>query len=89
MKSDDALLAAWEETLARKGDVSAVFDTRGEVLRTFRDVESRARELEADLNSAPGEIYPIDIGNHPDWPSHLLASLRRDLVALPLEVPSP
>jgi acyl-CoA synthetase (AMP-forming)/AMP-acid ligase II len=86
MKSHDALLAAWEETLARKGDAPAIFDTRGEVLRTFQEVESRARAVEADLKScAEGEVYPIDIGNHPDWPSLLLASLRRRLVALPLE----
>ncbi len=85
MKSDDALLAAWEATLARKGDAPAVFDTRGEVVRTFREVESRARELEAEIGSSEGEVYPIDIGNHPDWPSQLLASLRRRLVALPLE----
>ena len=86
MKSDDALLVAWEETLARKGDAPAIFDTRGEVLRTFREVERRAREVEAELISRPqDEVYPIDIGNHPDWPSRLLASLRRRLVALPLE----
>src|SRR5688572_200334 len=85
MKSDDALLAAWEATLARKGDAPAVFDTRGEVARTFRDLENRARELEAGISFSEGEVYPIDLGNHPDWPSHLLASLRRRLVALPLE----
>ena len=85
MKSDNALLAAWEKTLTRKGDAPAVFGTRGEVSRTFREVESRARELEAGIGSSEGEVYPIDIGNHPDWPSHLLASLRRRLVALPLE----
>jgi long-chain acyl-CoA synthetase len=86
MKSDDALLAAWEETLARKGDAPAIFDTHGQVSRTFREVESRAVALEAALESvAEGEVYPIDLGNHPDWPSHLLASLRRRLVALPLE----
>jgi acyl-CoA synthetase (AMP-forming)/AMP-acid ligase II len=85
MKSDDALQAAWEETLARKGDAPAVFDTRGEVLRTFRDVDNRARELQAGIGASEGEVYAIDIGNHPDWPSHLLASLRRRLVALPLE----
>ncbi|MCA1659883.1 MAG: hypothetical protein LC642_04990, partial [Verrucomicrobiaceae bacterium] len=86
MKSADPLLAAWEETLARKGDTPAIFDTRGEVLRTFRAVESRGRAVETELGSrAEGEIYPIDIGNHPDWPSLLLASLRRRLVALPLE----
>jgi acyl-CoA synthetase (AMP-forming)/AMP-acid ligase II len=86
MKSDDALLAAWEETLAHKGDTPAIFNTRGEVVRTFTEVEMRARALEADLESRPErDVYPIDIGNHPDWPSHLLASLRRRLVALPLE----
>jgi len=82
MKSDDALLAAWEETLAQKRNAAAIFDTRGEVLRTFADVETRARNLEAKIS---GRIYPIDMGNHPDWPSHLLAALRRRVVALPLE----
>ncbi|HEX8489776.1 MAG TPA: class I adenylate-forming enzyme family protein [Chthoniobacterales bacterium] len=86
MKSDDALLIAWEETLARKADAPAIFDTRGEVQRTFREVETRARAVEIELEfRAEGEVYPIDIGNHPDWPSLLLASLRRRLVALPLE----
>jgi long-chain acyl-CoA synthetase len=86
MKSDDPLLAAWEETLAHKCDAPAIFDTRGEVLRTFREVESRARAVAADLEArAEGEVYPIDIGNHSDWTSLLLASLRRRLVALPLE----
>jgi long-chain acyl-CoA synthetase len=86
MKSDDPLLAAWEETLARKGDDPAIFDTTGEVLRTFRDVESRTEALQAQLDpGAAGQVHPIDIGNHPDWPSLLLASLRRGLVALPLE----
>jgi acyl-CoA synthetase (AMP-forming)/AMP-acid ligase II len=86
MKSSDPLLAAWEETLARKGDNPAIFDTTGEVLRTFRDVERRTQALQAELDpGATGQVAPIDIGNHPDWPSLLLASLRRGLVALPLE----
>src|SRR5438477_2534489 len=82
MKSDDALLDAWEETLSRKGETPAVCDTNGEVQRTFRDIEGRARELDSEI---VGPVYPIDIGNHPDWPSHLLAALRRRVVALPLE----
>ena len=86
MKSSDPLLAAWEETLVRKGDDPAIFDTTGEVLRTFRDVERRTQALQAELDpAAAGQVAPIDIGNHPDWPSLLLASLRRGLVALPLE----
>jgi long-chain acyl-CoA synthetase len=82
MKSDDALLAAWEETLAEKRDDPAIFDTRGEVLRTFQDIETRARELQRKIS---GPVYPIDLGNQPDWPSHLLAALRSRIVALPLE----
>jgi acyl-CoA synthetase (AMP-forming)/AMP-acid ligase II len=82
MKSEDALLAAWAETVARKGDASAIFDTRGEVQRSFRDIENRARELADQIS---GSVYPIDIGNQPDWPSHLLAALRRRVAALPLE----
>jgi acyl-coenzyme A synthetase/AMP-(fatty) acid ligase len=82
MKSDDALLAAWEETLARKGGAPAVFDPNGEVQRTFRQIEKQARELEGEI---AGPVHPIDIGNQPDWPSHLLAALRRRVVALPLE----
>jgi acyl-CoA synthetase (AMP-forming)/AMP-acid ligase II len=84
MKSDDALLAAWEETLSRKGDAPAIFDTRGEVLRTFREVENRAEALLGEI-AHDARVHAIDIGNHPDWPSHLLAALRRQIVALPLE----
>ncbi|HEX4641179.1 MAG TPA: fatty acid--CoA ligase family protein [Chthoniobacterales bacterium] len=82
MKSEDALLAAWEETRARKGEAPAIFDPHGEVQRTFRDIESRARELEGEIAEP---VHPIDIGNQPDWPSHLLAALRRRVVVLPLE----
>jgi long-chain acyl-CoA synthetase len=86
MKSDDALLAAWEKTLAHKRDAPAILDTRGEVLRTFADIETRARTLEAKIDPASaGQVHPTDLGNHPDWPSSLLASLRRRVIALPLE----
>jgi long-chain acyl-CoA synthetase len=82
MKSEDPLLAAWEETVARKGDSPAIHGTSGEVLRTFTQIESRSRELEGEISR---QLHLIDIGNHPDWPSHLLAALRRNVVALPLE----
>lgn len=82
MKSDDPLLAAWEEILTRKSDSPAIYGTTGEVLRTFAEIESRSRELEGEIS---GQLHPIDIGNQPDWPSHLLAALRRQVAALPLE----
>lgn len=85
VKSTDPLLAAWAVTLMRKGDAPAVFDTAGTVLRTFRDLEARAAVLAADMKSRPGDVQPLDLGNHPDWPSLFLACLRREVVALPLD----
>jgi acyl-CoA synthetase (AMP-forming)/AMP-acid ligase II len=56
------------------------------VLRTFQDVEGRARELAEEIKRDENrQVYPIDVGNQPDWPSHLLAALRQQAVALPLE----
>ncbi|HEY5792931.1 MAG TPA: class I adenylate-forming enzyme family protein [Chthoniobacterales bacterium] len=86
MKLDDALLAEWEKTVARKGEAAAILDTQGEVLRTFNDIERQARSLEAQIDGcSPGQVHAIDIGNHPDWPSLLLACLRRQVVVLPLD----
>lgn len=86
MKSSNALLQAWDETLARKNDAPAIFNTRGEVLHTFRQVEERARALEGKIDMfEAGEVVALQIGNHQDWPPLLLACLRRQLVVLPLE----
>ena len=86
MKSNDALLAAWDETLARKGDAPAIFATTGEVSRTFQGIEEHARAVEAKMRKAePGNVYAIEIGNHQDWPSIFLACLRKELVVLPLD----
>ena len=84
---NDDLLAAWDETLARRSGAAAISDTRGEVVRTFADIASEAAALEQDLPDglAPGSVVGIQIGNHPAWPAWLLASGRRRLVVLPLE----
>ncbi|MEP7071444.1 MAG: class I adenylate-forming enzyme family protein [Verrucomicrobiota bacterium] len=82
----DPLLRAWETVRRRRGEHSAILDARGEVARTFSGVEARAQLLGAELEEfAPGEVIALQPGNHPDWPSLLLACLRRQLVALPLE----
>lgn len=87
----DRLVEAWEETLpARAGralERAAIFNTRGEVLRTFAQIEEEARDFEQTLldEFRPGGVVAIQIGNHAAWPALLLASLRRRLVALPLE----
>jgi long-chain acyl-CoA synthetase len=86
MKFDDALLAAWRETLARKRDAPAIFAARGEVLRTFDDIEEESCAFASKIDIFdPGEVVAIQIGNHSAWPSILLSCLRRELAVLPLE----
>jgi long-chain acyl-CoA synthetase len=86
MKSNDALLAAWKTILACAKDAPAIFDTRGEITRTFDQIEADAHDFEAKINLfAAGCVVAIQIGNHEDWPATLLACLRKRLVVLPLE----
>src|SRR5215469_14347929 len=86
MKSIDPLLEAWRQTLRRAKQAPAIFNTCGHVLRTFNDIEDRTRAFEPELETfIPGSVIAIQIGNHEDWPSILIASLRRRLVVLPLE----
>jgi acyl-CoA synthetase (AMP-forming)/AMP-acid ligase II len=86
MKSTDPLLNAWRQTLRRAKDGPAIVNTCGEVLRRFADVEERARDFESNLEMfSPGSVIAIQIGNHEDWPSSLIACLRTRLVVLPLE----
>ena len=86
MKSNDALLAGWRETVGRAKDSPAIFNTRGQVLRKFSDIEERARDFETKIDMlGAGSVIAIQIGNHEDWPSILIACLRKRLVVLPLE----
>jgi long-chain acyl-CoA synthetase len=86
MKSDDALLLAWEKTLARGRERPAIFGTNGKVLRAFGEIETRAQELESKIDIFErGSRIAIQIGNHADWPSIFIACLRRGLIVLPLE----
>jgi long-chain acyl-CoA synthetase len=86
MKSTDPMLNTWEQTLRRAKDGPAILNPRGEVLQKFADVEERACEFEPNLEMfSPGSVIAVQIGNHEDWPSILIACLRRGLVVLPLE----
>jgi acyl-CoA synthetase (AMP-forming)/AMP-acid ligase II len=86
MKSNDALISAWEKTLARGKDSSAIFDTNGTPLCTFCEIETRARAFERKIDMfGAGSVVAIQIGNHEDWPAIFIACLRRKLVVLPLE----
>ena len=87
MKSNDALLAAWDETLARKGDAPAILATSGEVLRTFEGIETREGAFKAKIDMfEPRSVVAIQIGNHPDWPSIFLACLRKQIAVVPLDI---
>ena len=86
MKSSDPLLKAWDETLARKRNTAAILATSGKVLRTFGEIEERTRDLLQRLDVfREGDVLALQIGNHEDWPSLLIACLRKHLVVLPLE----
>ena len=86
MKSSDPLLQAWEKTLAQKGNAPAIFNASGKVVRTFADIEQRAKELLPDTDLfQEGDVLAVQVGNNEDWPSILLGCLRRNLVVLPLE----
>jgi long-chain acyl-CoA synthetase len=83
---NDPILAAWERTRANRRDRVAIFDSQGKVVRTFLEIEDRARQFTVELEKiAPGQVLAIQIGNHPDWPSLFLACLRSRVVVLPLE----
>src|SRR5437879_5977998 len=86
MKPNDTVLERWRSTLARKGDAPAVFNARGQAGRTFRQIDERARDFESKIDIvAAGSVLAVQIGNHEDWPSILIACLRRRVVVLPLE----
>jgi len=86
MKSTDPLLEAWRQTLRRAKQAPAILNTSGRALRTFNDIEERARAFETKLETfTPGSVIAVQVGNHEDWPSILIASLGRRLVVLPLE----
>src|SRR5437773_7281532 len=86
MKATDGLLERWETILARKGDAPAIFNTRGQINRTFRAIDEYACKFESKIDSfAAGSGIAVQVGNHEDWPSILIACLRRGMIVLPRE----
>jgi acyl-CoA synthetase (AMP-forming)/AMP-acid ligase II len=55
-------------------------------MRTFSAIDNDARDFESKIETfQAGSVIAIQIGNHEDWASILIACLRRRLVVLPLE----
>jgi acyl-CoA synthetase (AMP-forming)/AMP-acid ligase II len=88
MKStnSDSLVEAWS-ALCQFQQRPAIFDSGGEVLRTFAQIEDEARGFEETIlgEFRQGDVIAIQAGNHAAWPGLLLACLRRHLVVLPME----
>ena len=82
---ENALLAAWRETLARRSGEAALFSANGGIERSFGDIEREADDLAARFADVPrGSVIGVQFGNRPSWPALLLALFRRGLIPLPL-----
>ena len=82
---DNALLTAWQRTLATKGPAPAILSARGAVLRRFDEIESESVELARSFAGLePHSVVGMQIGNSERWPAVLLALWRRRLIPLPL-----
>ena len=83
--AENALLAAWSDTLTKFGNRRAVLAASGETLRTFSDIEAESREHERLIEPlALRSVIAIRLGNRACWPALLLALFRRELIPLPL-----
>ena len=86
MKPKDALLERWETILAQKADAPAILNTRSQVVCSFRQIEDRGHDFQSKVKTfQSGSVLAVQIGNHEDWPSILIACLRHQVVVLPLE----
>ncbi len=82
---ENALLTAWWATLGWRGNAPAILDPRGELLRTFFEIEIEALKITRMLDRIPpGSVVAVQLGNGERWPEVLLALWRRRLVPLPL-----
>src|SRR5438270_7953224 len=86
MKRKDVLLERWAAILGLKPDAPAIFNTGGEIVRTFRQIEERARRDETKFPVVkPHNVHAIQIGNHFDWPSVFIVGSRTQRVILPFD----
>ena len=82
---DNALLTAWWATLGSKGNAPAILDPRGELLRTFFEIEIEALKFSRMFDRIPpGSVVAVQLGNGERWPEVLLGLWRRRLVPMPL-----
>jgi acyl-CoA synthetase (AMP-forming)/AMP-acid ligase II len=72
----------------------AIFNTAGEVVRTFRGIEEHARAVETTMvraleakghSAKPHNVSAIQVGNDQDWPSSFLVCLKKRNIFLPID----
>ena len=82
---DNAVLAAWQRTLALRQDAAAIRANDGRIVRSFSDIEAEAKGRLGLLAGLPqGSVVGVQIGNSASWPALVLALFRAGLVPLPL-----
>ena len=82
---DNALLAAWQRTLVLKGSAPAILSARGDVVRSFDEIETESTQLARLFDGLPPHsVVGMQIGNNERWPAVLLALWRQRLIPLPL-----
>ena len=84
MPSSGAIAWPLRRTLCRAKDSPAILNTQGALWKFQRSMSARDFERKIETFEA-GNVIAIQIGNHEDWASILIACLRRRLVVLPLE----
>src|SRR2546423_14015480 len=85
MKPKDVLLERWKEIIAKKADSPAIFNTAGEGVRSFLQIEEGALAQAKLRTTKRYNVSAIKTGNHFDWPSSFLACLRMQHVVLPID----
>lgn len=83
-EAKNPILAAWGETVKRRGNDAAIVAENGKVLRTFAQIDEQARDFAVSFRTLSGGVVGIQIGNHPGWPAFVLAMWRAGVVVLPL-----
>ncbi|MFZ4776492.1 MAG: class I adenylate-forming enzyme family protein [Terrimicrobiaceae bacterium] len=68
------ILNRWAEVLS-VSEGNAVFSTSGEVLRTWNDMETEARDLQTKMSGCRGAVA-LQTGNQASFPALVLACLR-------------
>ncbi len=68
------ILNRWAEALS-VSEGNAVFSPSGKVLRTWKDIETEGRDIQARISGGLGAVA-LQTGNHASFPALLLACLR-------------